>query len=744
MDERTAQETIRFIRAIAEETGTQEVSITFHGGEPLLAPLAVWQTLFREIKTRLDGYKVSMGMQSNLWNLNDDYLQLLVENRVSIGTSLDGPKEYCDISRGTGYFDKTWASVRKANAAGCPVSAIATITQPTLPHTQEIVRFFRNNGMALVLHGALDAMGEPSSGFSLDAARYATMMKDLFPWYVENRKYTRIDTLDHFVKGIVSGQPGVCTFRDCLGMFLALSPTGDITSCQRFSGKAEFRMGNIFEHPSLADLMQSPAAQTQRKREQQAGERCAACDVYPVCKGGCYYNAITSGDGVIDPWCEAYKDIYAFVQDKVMEEMQSPENIEAIATRPAEPDEHPLLRKGAYISLAGKIHPARLADNARHLLSLYELSRTNDPHIAAQNLYDQKICGNIPVTENLLEAMRDHLYPETKSRNNCYVYVTFDCNLRCKHCYADGGAHKEEMKAEDFEHLLSEAIDAKFRQLIITGGEPHVHSQWNALTAICQKQKGKGTNLVLRTNLTGTFTEDDLVLLAQSFDQVVVSVDGNQQTHDERRGAGTYKNMTQNLEAYARIAASIPDAAELSLACVMRAADINGEPGQSVRMLGERLHVKRVRFRPLLPIGRASHLQEPVMCEGLMQHVSPEELLKTPFHPLTTCGIGQNLYVRPDGRVYPCYAWCNEHTYIGNIFEKGLKAVLDSPSFTRLIDCTVDTIEKCRDCDYRYLCGGACRAWGNQQVLDLNAAPLQCRHLQKRAEKLIETARAFL
>ncbi|MDR0844355.1 MAG: SPASM domain-containing protein, partial [Tannerella sp.] len=118
--------------------------------------------------------------------------------------------------------------------------------------------------------------------------------------------------------------------------------------------------------------------------------------------------------------------------------------------------------------------------------------------------------------------------------------------------------------------------------------------------------------------------------------------------------------------------------------------------------------------------------------------------LKTPFHPLTTCGIGQNLYVRPDGRIYPCYAWCNEHTYIGNIFEKGLKAVLDSPSFTRLIDCTVDTIEKCRDCDYRYLCGGACRAWGNQQTLDLNAAPVQCRHLQERAEKLIETAKAFL
>ncbi|MCL2826197.1 MAG: SPASM domain-containing protein, partial [Eggerthellaceae bacterium] len=436
MDERTAVETVAFIRDIATETAAQEISIVFHGGEPLLAPIAVWRVLLEGIKSQLEGYSVKLSVQSNLWNLNDEFLGLFRENGVAIGTSMDGTKELCDINRGDGYFDKTNSSLQKAAAAGFPVSAIATITKQTLPYAQEIAKYFRDNSMPLVLHGALAGMDDEASPFALSAGEYAAMVKGLYPWYVQNRKYTQIDTLDHFVRGIATGSPGVCTLRDCFGMFLSISPTGDIASCQRLSGREGFSMGNVFDRPTLAQLYESPAARRQLEREAQCAKRCSSCEFCLICKGGCYYNAVASGDGIIDPWCEAYRDIYAFVQDRVMAEMQSPENIEALSARPAEPDEHPLLRKGAYISLAGKVHPARIADNARRILAIHEMGRTHDLHAAAQSLYDQGICGNPGMTEKLLEGMREGLYRRQKSRNNCYAHVTFDCNLHCKHCYA--------------------------------------------------------------------------------------------------------------------------------------------------------------------------------------------------------------------------------------------------------------------------------------------------------------------
>jgi len=70
--------------------------------------------------------------------------------------------------------------------------------------------------------------------------------------------------------------------------------------------------------------------------------------------------------------------------------------------------------------------------------------------------------------------------------------------------------------------------------------------------------------------------------------------------------------------------------------------------------------------------------------------------------------------------------------------------VLTSPGFANLMACSVDTIEKCRECEHRSLCGGACRAWGNQTVLDVNAAPPQCDHLKQRAQKLTQAAREYL
>ena len=132
MDEKTARETVRFMKSIVAETAAKDISIIFHGGEPLLAPLEVWTTFFDETGSQLAGYKVNMNIQSNLWSLSDEMLQLFRENNVSVGTSLDGPEEICDMSRGVGYFDRTWASVGKARAAGFSVGGLIWCCEQTL------------------------------------------------------------------------------------------------------------------------------------------------------------------------------------------------------------------------------------------------------------------------------------------------------------------------------------------------------------------------------------------------------------------------------------------------------------------------------------------------------------------------------------------------------------------------------------------------------------------------------------
>jgi uncharacterized protein len=62
-------------------------------------------------------------------------------------------------------------------------------------------------------------------------------------------------------------------------------------------------------------------------------------------------------------------------------------------------------------------------------------------------------------------------------------------------------------------------------------------------------------------------------------------------------------------------------------------------------------------------------------------------------------------------------------------------------SFRDLACHTVDTNPKCRACDLRYLCGGACRAWGGDAAQrDLNAPPPECEGLNRRAAGLLKAA----
>lgn len=743
MDVPTAREAVRFVERAAAECGMSRAEAVFHGGEPLLAPLPVLRTLVEGLSALRD-VRVSMSMQSNLWALDDERLALLKEHRVKLGTSLDGPKELCDLNRGEGYYERTMAGVLKAEAAGERVGVIATLTRQTLPRAGEILSFFRDRDMNPVLHCAIAGLDARESGFALTPEEYAEGIVGLYPRYVRSRKSIRVPTLDSYCRGAAHGDPGVCTMADCLGLFLVVSPTGDVTSCQRLAGRKEFSMGSIFDRPTVAQLLESPAAARLLERQRQVEARCGGCGWLNICRGGCYYNALSSGDGVIDPLCGAYRRIYGFLEQRLSEEAAAPENLAAIRGSEPRPGQNPLLRSGAYISLADSVHPSVIAENARAALAAHALARFGSPERAAKHLTENGICGDPAGTVRALNAMKAEMERVRSNLNNCYLHVTARCNLRCTHCYASAGETEQEMAIPDLEALAEQALALRFRQLVITGGEPLFHRDRGRLLELCGRLRGRGSNLVLRTNLTGDFTDDALRGIADAFDQAVVSVDGNEETHDRRRGEGSYRSAAANCERYAALAAGRKGAAELSLACVMDAESILGEPGKSVRMLGEQLGVRRVRFRPLLPLGRAAGMDEPVICEGISQHETPLNRLRSAFRPLTTCGIGQNVYICPDGEAYPCYAWKTAASCLGNAIREGLPPVLAGERFTRLRACTVDTVEKCRDCEYRYLCGGACRAWGNQNEIDPNTAPPDCEHLRKSARALIAAAEEYL
>ena len=95
---------IAALRAIAREArraGTAQVAIVLHGGEPTLWPLASFTAFFDELaRLRAEGLSLDCGLQTNLLKLpRPDLLDQFRQHGVSLGVSLDGPREVNDAAR---------------------------------------------------------------------------------------------------------------------------------------------------------------------------------------------------------------------------------------------------------------------------------------------------------------------------------------------------------------------------------------------------------------------------------------------------------------------------------------------------------------------------------------------------------------------------------------------------------------------------------------------------------------------
>jgi len=750
MSEETAGQTIDFIRRVDQQAGLKKIHVTFHGGEPLVVGHEFFECFLNQLKRSFSGRPIDLGIQSNLWLLDDTFCAIFKEHNVSVGTSLDGPEAINDLQRGVGYFKKTMAGIQRARAWGLDVGCIATFTRDSWPHWRDIANFFIGERLSFSVHASVPAWQQPDSGYALSPDEKAALLPELLDFYILNRKKLSISTFDQMAKGILAGQGQICTFKDCLGMFLAIDPTGNIYPCQRFCGHPDFRLATLDDRPSLESLYQSPIAVRMKERERQIAQACRACDHVDYCKGGCSYNAWAGGNGSPkDPYCPAYQQIFTKLRDRLVREMGSEENIAAVADRPYGKGGDLLLKRGPLIEIVRSgPHPSLIARNARRIVAAVELAKGPDIPTVADRLIAWGICRNRDTAQASLEHLKRSLAPEASRLNNLYLHLTFACQLHCTHCYAGAGTDESgELSPGHLADLIGQARRAGFRQVILTGGEPLLHSQRDELLAILDQIRSDASpmKLVLRTNLAMPLDENVLRRIAAAFHQAVVSIDGSRQTHDERRGAGSYDASVTNMKRYQSLAETLPGAAELSIAAVLRSSEIDGEPGRAVSELARRLGVRRIRFRPLLPLGRAADWDEPPQSEALGAYLDPMDLIEGGFAPVAGCGMGQNLYVEPSGDAFPCYAFHRPQAMLGNVIRQGLSAVTGCERFRTLARHTVDTNPTCRRCDYRYLCGGACRAWGGEPAQqDLDAPVRECAGLRQRAIRLFEAACDYL
>jgi uncharacterized protein len=738
------EKTIEYISTISYATKQRKTEITFHGGEPLLAGMDIWEKALSQCREKISSSKVSFSLQSNLWKLTPAFCDLFKKYKVSIGTSLDGPKMINDRQRGKGYFELTSGNIDMAVSTGIKPGIITTFTPLSEGKYKEIFSFFLSRNLSFSIHPCVDEMGRKNGNLTLPPLSYGELLCDILDLYIPNRHYIQIPTLDQMILSFVEQEGQVCTFRDCLGMFIAICPDGYIYSCQRFTGKKEYALGNISNRPSLEDLFSSPMAKKMIQRQETVKTLCSRCDHYGYCKGGCLYNAWSSGSDT-DPYCPAYQRIFGQINKYLLKDISGSENRTEMIFNPRKFQKNPLLRKGPFIELTRKNqHPTNKVKNALAIVTIVELARQDSIACVSRKLKNMGVL----LTSSYLHDLKANITQTNHLLNNLYVHLGYKCQLECTHCYAVSDKTADVFfDHSSLERLIRSASALNFRQVVFTGGEPLLHPQIEEVCVLLStmREKGKPLYFVLRSNFVNEMEAADLEKIARAFDKIIVSLDGDEEKHDARRGKGSYAAATKNIIQYQQLFGEDQRFGELSLACVLSHREMESEAAFSILGFAQRNHIRNVRFRPVLPIGRAMEMKADLVSEALSSFTGLEEILANGYSPVNSCGLGRNLYVGPDGDAFPCYAFRKEHTMLGNVLKDSLETIIESEKFRQLSSYTVDTNPKCRSCIYRYLCGGACRAWGGQNTqFDPNAPPPDCTGLFRRSEEIYQFAINYL
>jgi uncharacterized protein len=153
-------------------TTSPDVTIEFQGGEPLVA----FETIKRIVdrarkKNETAGKRLEFTMVSNLSLMDDEKLAWLVENRVQICTSVDGPEHLHDKQRklvGASAHAAATKWIRRINEAYVAmgldptlyhVEALLTTTRDALPRWKEIVDTYVDLGCRALFLRPVDPFG---------------------------------------------------------------------------------------------------------------------------------------------------------------------------------------------------------------------------------------------------------------------------------------------------------------------------------------------------------------------------------------------------------------------------------------------------------------------------------------------------------------------------------------------------------------------------------------------------------
>lgn len=301
--------------------------------------------------------------------------------------------------------------------------------------------------------------------------------------------------------------------------------------------------------------------------------------------------------------------------------------------------------------------------------------------------------------------------PQT-SLVSAYLHVTQHCNLACRYCYsADSNRNSlPDPTLSELDHAIKLLSSLGCEKLTISGGEPFLRDDLANIVSLARNagiadiailtngllitdkvlDSLTGTTSCIAIAFDGTSSDSPAYLRGtQHFEQLVRAVTRVQNVGIEARILPTlYSRNLDDMLTYQQLANDLGATISFSL--------LTGDVCSfgSLALTKEQLH----------ELGTMSITLGPPDGDSFGQSASPLSARRS-------CGAGSRiLSVAADGTIYPCHMLHRKELAMGNAFLDTPETVRNSAIARIFQSLNVDTYNRCTSCEFRYLCGGGCRA----------------------------------
>jgi len=318
--------------------------------------------------------------------------------------------------------------------------------------------------------------------------------------------------------------------------------------------------------------------------------------------------------------------------------------------------------------------------------------------LSFEKLYDLNFFYNItlPVIE------------QSKTLDSVYFNLTKYCNLNCIYCYANAGNIAIKAIKDQPLGFWIRTIDQlsdlnKNATINFTGGEPTLYKNfWD----VVEYAKKKGFTLLLITNGIN-IKKEDVGRYLDNFSSIEISIDSIREK---------VNSLTRGKDSLFHAKSFIDKLIEKGMKPTIMVVVSKYNREYIYEIYENYKSSAIIRFQPMYTMGRGKNSKD-ISISGKEYY----DILKSQNidrmkgdinykrnMKYTWCGMGKNvLSIEANGEVYPCQLMHQDQFKLGDLHTQRLEEIWRNSPY---LECSVDMIEECKDCELKNICSAPCRA----------------------------------